>query len=61
MKLMRFILQTLIFVTQLIGVVTVGIGLDMIWRPLGLIYAGAAMFTYGHLMYRAMESEEIKK
>lgn len=58
---MKNILNILIFLLQLIGAVLVGVGLDMIWQPLGLIYAGVAMFVYGHLVYRAMESEESEK
>ena len=58
---MKYFLNILIFLLQLIGVVLVGVGLDMIWTPLGLIYAGVAIFVYGHLVYRAMESEESEK
>lgn len=58
---MKPLLNVLIFLLQLIGTVLVGIGVVMIWQPLGWIYAGAAVFVFGHLLYRAMESEEIEK
>ena len=58
---MKHILNMLIFLLQLMGAVSVWVGLDMIWEPLGWIYSGAAAFAWGHLMYRAMESEESDK
>lgn len=58
---MKYILNMLIFLLQLMGAVAVWVGLDMIWEPLGWIYSGAAAFLYGHLLYRATESEEIDK
>lgn len=51
-------MNVLVFVTQFVGVFLVGIGLVEIWTPLALIYAGLAAFAFGHLLYRAMESEE---
>lgn len=58
---MKSLLNVLIFLLQLTGTVLVGVGVVMIWPPLGWIYAGAAVFTFGHLLYRAMELEEPKK
>ena len=58
---MKHILNMLIFVLQLMGAVSVWVGLDMIWEPLGWIYFGIAAFVYGHLLYRATESEESDK
>ena len=58
---MKYILNMLIFVLQLMGVVSVWVGLDMIWEPLGWIYSGVAAFVYGHLLYLATESEESDK
>lgn len=58
---MKTVLNILITLLQLIGAVFVGIGIEMIWTPLGCIYSGTAMFIFGHLLYRAMESEENKK
>lgn len=58
---MKHILNMLIFLLQLMGVVAVWMGLDMIWEPLGWIYSGVATFVYGHLLYRATESEETDK
>ena len=57
---MRAWMNVLIFVTQFVGVFLVGIGLAKIWHPLALIYAGIAAFVFGHLLYRAMDSEERK-
>lgn len=59
--MIKLFLNILIFLLQLTGVVLVGFGMEMIWEPLGWIYSGAAMFVFGHLLYRVMESEEIKK
>ena len=58
---MKYILNMLIFVLQLMGVVSVWVGRVMIWEPLGWIYSGVAAFVYGHLLYRATESEETDK
>lgn len=58
---MKTILNILIFLLQLAGAVLVGVGIGMIWMPLGWIYSGAVVFAFGHLLYRAMESEESKK
>lgn len=58
---MKNILNMLIFVLQLMGVVSVWVGLDMIWEPLGWIYSGVAAFAYGHLLYLVTESEESDK
>ena len=58
---MKLFLNILIFLLQLTGAVLVGLGVEMIWDPLGWIYSGAVMFVFGHLLYRVMESEEIKK
>lgn len=58
---MKYILNMLIFLLQLMGAVAVWIGLDIIWEPLGWIYSGVAAFVYGHLLYRAKESEEANK
>lgn len=58
---MKTVLNILIFLFQLIGVVLVGIGVEMIWTPLVWIYSGTVVFVFGHLLYRAMESEENKK
>lgn len=59
--MIKIFLNILIFLLQLAGVVLVGLGVEMIWEPLGWIYSGAALFIFGHLLYRVMESEEIKK
>lgn len=58
---MNTVLNILIFLLQLTGAVLVGIGMEMIWQPLGWIYTGAAVFAFGHLLFRAVESEESKK
>lgn len=58
---MKTVLNILIFLLQLTGTVLAGIGIGMIWLPLGWIYSGAVVFAFGHLLYRAMELEEIKK
>ena len=57
---MKSILHILVFMCQLIGAVLVGIGLKMIFDPLGWIYAGAATFYFGHLLYLVAESEDVK-
>lgn len=59
--MMKTLLHLLIFAAQSAGVVLIGIGLNMIWVPLGWIYSGAVAFIFGHLVYLAMESEESKK
>lgn len=59
--MIKIILNILIFLLQLTGTVLVGLGVEMIWAPLGWIYSGAVLFIFGHLLYRVMESEEIKK
>lgn len=59
--MIKIILNILIFLLQLTGAVLVGLGVEMIWAPLGWIYSGAVLFIFGHLLYRVMESEEIKK
>lgn len=51
----------LIFTLQVIGVLMIGIGLEMIWEPLSWIYHGIVCFVFGHVLYRAAESEERKK
>lgn len=58
---MKTFLNILIFLLQVTGTVLVGVGVVMIWPPLGWIYAGSAVFIFGHLLYRAMESEGIEK
>lgn len=58
---MRAWMNVLIFLTQFVGVFLVGIGLAEIWHPLALIYTGITAFAFGHLLYRAMESEERRK
>lgn len=58
---MKAWMNVLIFVLQFVGVISVGIGLAMIWTPIALIYAGVVEFVFGNLLYRAMESEEVKK
>ena len=58
---MKIFLSILIAVLQLTGAAAVGVGIWMIWPPLAVIYSGAVAFTYGHLLYLAMESEEPKK
>lgn len=58
---MKYILNVFIFFLQLMGAGAVWMGLDMIWEPLGWIYSGVLAFVYGHLLYRAMESEESDK
>ena len=55
------LLHILVFALQLAGVIFAGIGLKMIWTPLGWIYAGAAAFAFGHLLYLAIESEETEQ
>ena len=58
---MKHFLNILIFLLQTTGLVLVWVGVEMIWEPLGWIYFGVAAFIYGHLLYRAMESEESDK
>ena len=58
---MKSAINILIFIVQVIGVLLVGIGLEMIWEPLSWIYHGMVFFYFGHALYRAMESEERKK
>lgn len=58
---MKLFLNILVFLLQLTGTVLVGWGVEMIWEPLGWIYSGAVLFIFGHLLYRVIESEEIKK
>ena len=58
---MKHIMNMLIFVLQLMGAVAVWVVRDRIWEPLGWIYSGVAAFVYGHLLYRATESEESDK
>lgn len=55
---MRIFIQLLIFLLQVVGVILIGCGLAMIGEPLGWIFGGAVAVVYGHLLYRAMESEE---
>ena len=58
---MKYILNVFIFFLQLMGAGAVWMGLHMIWEPLGWIYLGVLAFVYGHLLYRATESEESDK
>lgn len=58
---MKVWMNVLIFSSQFIGVILVGVGLAQIWSPLALIYAGVVEFAFGNLLYRAMESEESEK
>ena len=58
---MKLFLNILFFLLQLTGTVLVGWGVEMIWEPLGWISSGAVLFIFGHLLYRVIESEEIKK
>ena len=58
---MKYILNVFIFFLQLMGAGAVWMGLYMIWEPLGWIYFGVLAFVYGHLLYRATESEESDK
>ena len=57
----KLLLHLLVFAVQVIGVVLVGIGLSMIWEPIGWVYSGAIAFAFGHLLYLALESEESEK
>ena len=57
----KWMMKVLIFFLQFIGVILLGIGLSKIWSPLALIYAGVVEIAFGHLLYRAMESEESEK
>lgn len=58
---MKPVLQVLIFLLQAFGVILIGCGLGLIWRPLVYLYAGAASFAFGHLLYLAVRSEGTKK
>lgn len=58
---MKSAMNVLILLIQSIGVLLVGIGLEMIWEPLAWIYYGVAFFVLGHAMYLAKDSEERKK
>lgn len=58
---MKIFFSILVLLLQLAGAVLVGVGIGMIWMPLGWIYSGAVIFAFGHLLYRAMESEETEK
>lgn len=51
----------LIFMVQLIGVLLVGIGLEMIWEPLAWIYHGIVFFVFGHVLFLVMKSEDGSK
>lgn len=54
---MNVILNIIIFLAQAAGFILIGVGLEMIWTPLALIYAGTGMIAFGHLLYRDMKSE----
>lgn len=58
---MKPVMSILIFLAQMVGIILVGIGLEMIWEPLAWIYHGVVFFVFGHALYRAMESEESDK
>lgn len=58
---MKSFLNILIFMMQVIGVLFVGIGLESIWSPIAWIYYGAVFWGVGHVLYRALESEETEK
>lgn len=58
---MKTVLNILIFLLQSFGVILVGIGLGLIWMPLAWIYAGVAIFAFGHVLYLAVKSEGTEK
>lgn len=58
---MKPVLQVLIFLLQALGAVLIGVGLGLIWSPLVYLYAGAAIFAFGHLLYLAVKSEGTEK
>lgn len=58
---MKYVLNILIFLLQSFGVILVGIGIGHIWMPLAWIYAGVASFSFGHVLYLAVKSEESEK
>ena len=55
--MIKILLSLLIFASQSVGIILIGVGLDMIWEPLGWIYSGAMAFLYGRWVYQAMEPE----
>ena len=55
---MKLIVNFLILILQLGGVVQIGIGLTLIWLPLGWIYSGVVAVILGHLMYLDAKTEE---
>ena len=57
----KFLLNLIVLLAQAYGMVAVGIGLFMICEPVCWIYSGVMAFTCGHLLYRDIESEEVKK
>lgn len=58
---MKTLLNLTILLLQIAGATFVGVGLSLIWMPLAWIYAGAAMYFFGCLLYQAMKSEDIEK
>lgn len=58
---MKFLANLLILILQFGGIIQIGVGLTMIWTPLGWIYSGIVACILGHLMYLDKESEEPKK
>lgn len=55
---MQKLLNVIIFLIQFAGFSFVGAGLNAIWPPLAMIYAGALLIFLGGAMYRDMKSEE---
>lgn len=57
---MKTIMRLLILVLQFGGAIQIGIGLTMIWEPLGWIYSGIVAFILGRLMYLDAKTEDSK-
>ena len=57
---MKLLTNLLILLLQLGGVIQIGVGLTMIWVPLGWIYSGVVAFILGHMMYLDAKTEESK-
>lgn len=55
---MKTIIRLLILILQLGGAIQVGIGLTIMWEPLGWIYSGIIAFMLGHLVYLDAKTEE---
>ena len=57
---MKLLENLLILLLQLGGAILIGVGLTMIWFPLGWIYSGVVAFILGHMMYLDAKTEESK-